>query len=142
MRWAEHEASIGRREVSKKFWLQSLKGRVFENRVLRRIFRPKRDKVTGEWSTLHSEEIYNMYSCPNIIRQIKLRRTMCAGHVALTGEERKVCKLLARKPIGKRPLGRTMRRWEDRIRMDLGEIVLGVWSGLNWLSIRTGGWLL
>jgi hypothetical protein len=142
MRWAEHEASIGRREVRTKFWLQSLKGRVFENRVLRRIFGPKREEVTGEWSTLHSEELYNMYSSPNIIRQIKLRRTMCAGHVALTGEKRQVCKLLARKPKGKRPLGRTMRRWEDRIRMDLGEIGLGVWSGLNWLSIRTGGWLL
>jgi hypothetical protein len=65
---------------------------VFENRVLRRIFGPKRDKVTGEWRKLHNEELRNLYSSPNIIRQTKSRRMKWAGHVARVGEERKVYK--------------------------------------------------
>jgi hypothetical protein len=60
---------------------------VFENRVLRRIFGPKRDEVTGEWRKLHNEELHNLYSSPNIIRQIKTRRMRWAGHVARMGEE-------------------------------------------------------
>jgi hypothetical protein len=63
--------------------------RVFENRVLRRIFGPKRDEVTGEWWKLHNEELHNLYSPLNIIRQVKPRRMRWAGHVARTGEERK-----------------------------------------------------
>jgi hypothetical protein len=66
---------------------------VFENRVLRRIFGPKRDEVTGEWMKLHSE-LHNLYSSPDIIRQIKSRRMRWAGHVARMGEERKVHKVL------------------------------------------------
>jgi hypothetical protein len=65
---------------------------VFENRVLRRIFGPKRDDVTGEWRKLHTEELRNSYSSPNIIRQTKSRRMKWAGHVARVGEERKVYK--------------------------------------------------
>jgi hypothetical protein len=65
---------------------------VFENRVLRRIFGPKRDEVTGEWRKLHNEELHNLYSSPNIIRQIKSRRMMWAGHVASRGKMRKVYK--------------------------------------------------
>jgi hypothetical protein len=98
---------------------------VFKNRVLRRIFGPKRDKVTGEWRKLHSEELRNLYSSPHIIRQVKSRRMRWAGHVARVGEERKVYKVLVGKPEGKRPLGRRRCRWEDGIRMDLWEIVLG-----------------
>jgi hypothetical protein len=79
---------------------------VFENRVLRRIFGPKRDEVTGEWRNLHNEEIYNLYSYPDIIRQVKSRRMRWAGHVARMGEERKVYKVLVAKPEGKTPLGR------------------------------------
>jgi hypothetical protein len=79
---------------------------VFENGVLRRIFGPRRDDVTGEWRKLHNEELHNLYSSPNIIRKIKSRRMRCAGHVARMGEERKVYRVLARKPEGKRPLGR------------------------------------
>jgi hypothetical protein len=79
--------------------------RVFENRVLRRIFGPKRDEVTGEWRKLHNEELRNLHSSQNIIRQIKLWRMMWAGHVARMGEERKVCKVLLGKPEGKRPPG-------------------------------------
>jgi hypothetical protein len=64
--------------------------RVFENRVLRRIFGPKRDAVMGEWRKLHNEELHNLYSSPHIIRQIKSRRMRWAGHVACMGEKRKV----------------------------------------------------
>jgi hypothetical protein len=100
--------------------------RAFENRVLRRIFGPKRDEVTGEWRKLHNEELHNLYSSPDIIRQIKSRRIRWAGHVARMGEETKVYKVLVGKPEGKRPLGRPRRRWEDGVRMDLREIGLGV----------------
>jgi hypothetical protein len=65
---------------------------VFENRVLRRIFGPKRDEVTGEWRKLHNEEFRNLYSSPDIIRQVKSRRMRWAGHVARMGEERKMCR--------------------------------------------------
>jgi hypothetical protein len=67
---------------------------VFENRVLRRIFGPKRDELTGEWRKLHSEELYNLYSSPDIISKIKSRRMRWAGHVARMGEARKVYKVL------------------------------------------------
>jgi hypothetical protein len=85
---------------------------VFENRVLSIIFGPKRDEVTGEWRKLHSEELRNLYSFPDI-RQIKSRRMRWAGHVARMGEERKVIKVLVGKPKRKRPLGRPSCRWED-----------------------------
>jgi hypothetical protein len=93
--------------------------------VLRRIFGPKRDEVTGEWRKLHSEELHNLYSSPDIIKQVKSRRMRWAGHVASMGEERKVYKVLVGKPEGKTPLGRPRRRWEDGIRMHLREIGLG-----------------
>jgi hypothetical protein len=96
--------------------------RVLENRVLRRIFGPKRDEVTGEWRKLHNEELHILYSSPNIIRQIKSRRMRWAGHVARMVEERNVYRALMGKPEGKRPLGRPRRRWEDGLRMDLREI--------------------
>jgi hypothetical protein len=78
--------------------------RFFENRVVKRIFGSKVDDVTGDWSKLHSVELHNLYSSPNIIRQIKSRRIRRAGQVARIGEERKVCKVLVGKPEGKRPL--------------------------------------
>jgi hypothetical protein len=117
----------------------SLTLRVYENRVLRRIFGPKRDEVTGEWRKLHSYELRNLYSSPNIIRHIKSRRVRWAGRVTRMGEERKVYKVVAGKLEGKRPLGRPRRRWEDGIRIDLREIV---WIGFDWLRTRTGGGLL
>jgi hypothetical protein len=83
--------------------------RVFENRVLRRVFAPKRDEVTGEWRKLHNE-LNDLYSLPNIVRVVKSRRRW-TGHVARMGEERGVHRLLVGKPGGKRPLGRPRRRW-------------------------------
>jgi hypothetical protein len=84
---------------------------VFENTVLRRIFKPKRDEVTGEWRKLHSEELHNFYSFANIIRKIRSRRMRWASHVTRMGEERKLYKILVGKPLVKRPLGKTRRRW-------------------------------
>jgi hypothetical protein len=96
-----------------------------------RIFGPIRDEVTGKWRKLHNEELHNLYSSPDIIRQIKLKRMRWAGHVACMGEGRKVYKVLVGKPKGKRPLGRPRHRWEDWIRMDLREIGWGVGGGLK-----------
>jgi hypothetical protein len=107
--------------------------RVFENRVVRRIFGIKKDEVMGEWRKLHSEELHNLCSSPDISRQVKSRRMRWAGHVARMVEERKVYKVLVGKPEGKRPLGRPRHRWEDGIRMDLREI--GFLGGVNWIRL-------
>jgi hypothetical protein len=88
--------------------------RVFENRVRRRIFGPKRNEVTGEWKKLHSEELHSLYLTPNLIRQIKSRRVRWARHVACMGEKKKIYKVLMGKREGRKPL-RTRRRWEDGI---------------------------
>jgi hypothetical protein len=106
--------------------------RVFENRVLRRIFGPKRDEVTEEWMKLHNEELHNLFSSPDIIRQVKLRRMRWAGHVTRMREERKVYKVLVGKPEGRRPLGRPRRRWENGVRIDLREIGL---RGVVWIRL-------
>jgi hypothetical protein len=116
--------------------------RVFENRVLRRIFGPKRDEVTGEWGKLHSGKLHNLYSSPDIIRQTKSRRMWWAGHVARMEEGRNVYRVLVGKPEGKRPLEIPRRRLEYGIKMDLREIGLGVWSGFTWLRIGIVGGLL
>jgi hypothetical protein len=92
--------------------------RVFENRVLRRIFGPKRDEITGEWRKLHNEELNDLYSLPNLVRVIKSRRMRSARHVARMGEGRGVYRVLVGKHDGKRPLGKPRPRWEDYIRMD------------------------
>jgi hypothetical protein len=102
--------------------------RVFENRVLRTVFGPKRDEVKGEWRKLHRGELHNLYSSSDIIRQIKSRRMRWVGHVACMGEGRNVYRFL----LGKTPLGRPRCRWEDGIKMDLREIGWrGVWSGFT-----------
>jgi hypothetical protein len=89
--------------------------RVFENRVLKRIFGPKWDEVTAELRKLHSGELRNLYWSPNNIRLINSRRMRSAGHVARMGEGRNVHRVLMGKPEGKRPLERPRRRWEDGI---------------------------
>jgi len=106
--------------------------RVFENRVLRRIFGPKRDEVTGEWRKLHNEELNDLYCSPNIVRIIKSRRLRWAWHVARMGEGKGVYRVLVGKPEGKRPLGRSRRRWEDNIKMDLQEVGCG---GIDWIEL-------
>jgi len=100
--------------------------------VLRRIFGPRKDEVTGEWRRLHNKELNNLYSSPNILRVIKWRRMRWAGHVARMGEERGVYRVLVGKPEGKRPPGRPRLRWLDNIRMDLQEVgcVYVDWIGL------------
>jgi len=100
--------------------------RVFENRVLRRVFGPKRDEVTGEWRKLHNEELKDLYSLPDIVQVVKSRRMRWAGHVVRMGEGRGVHRVLVGKHERKRPMGRPRRRWEDNIKMDL----LG--SGRGW----------
>jgi hypothetical protein len=90
--------------------------RVFKNRVLRRIFGPKRDKVTGDWRKLH-----NLYSSPNIIRMINSKKIKWAGHVARMGETRNSYRILRKKREGKRPLGRPRRTSADNIKMNLRE---------------------
>jgi hypothetical protein len=105
---------------------------VFENRVLRVIFGPKRDEVTGEWRKLHNDELHDMYSSPNIERVIKSRRMRYARHVARMGEERGVYRVLVGKREGKRPLVRPRRRWEHNIRMDLQEVGCG---SMDWIGL-------
>jgi hypothetical protein len=115
---------------------------VFEKRVLRRTFGPKGDEVMGEWRKLHNEELHNLYSSPDIIRQIKSRRMRWAEHVARIGEGRNVYRVLVGKPKGRSPQERPRHRWECGIKMDLREIGWGVWSGFTWLRIVTVGGLL
>jgi hypothetical protein len=108
--------------------------RVFENRVLKKIFEPKRDEVTGEWRKLHNVELRELYSSPSIIRIIKSRRMRWSGHVARMGAKRNAYRLLVGNPEGKSPLGRPRHGWVDKFRM--------IWTGLVWLRIGIGGELL
>jgi hypothetical protein len=106
--------------------------RVFEYRVPRRIFGPKRDEVTGEWRKLHNGELHDFYSSPDIIRQIKSRRMRWAGHVARMGVGRNVYKVLVGKLEGKGPLERPRRRWDDGLKLDLREIS---WRCVEWIHL-------
>jgi hypothetical protein len=115
--------------------------RVFENNVLRRIFGPKRDEVTGGWRKLHNEQLHGLYSSPGIVRVIKARRMRWAGHVARMGEVRGAYVLVGR-PEGRRPLGRPRCGWEDNIKMYLREIGFGDVDWIIWLRIGIRGRLL
>jgi hypothetical protein len=106
--------------------------RVFEYRVSRRVFGPKKDEVTGEWRKLHYEELNDLYSLPNIFRVVKSRIIRWAGHVARMGEERGVHRVLLGKPEEKRLWGRRRRRREDNIKMDLPE---GVGGRGDWMEL-------
>jgi len=107
--------------------------------VLKIIFVPRRDEVTGERRRLYNEALNNLYSSPNIVRVIKSRRMRWAGNVARMGEEREVYRILVGNPEGMRPLGRPRRSgW-----IILGRISRrwdgGIWAGLVWPRIETGG---
>ena len=105
---------------------------MFENMVLRRIFGPRRDEVTGEWRRLHNKELNDLYSSPNIVWVIKSRRMRWAGNVAHMGEERGVYRVLLGKLDGRKQVGRPRHRWVDNIRMDVQEVGCGFmdWTGL------------
>jgi len=109
---------------------------LYENRMLRRIFGPKRDRVTGEWRKLHNEELCDLYSSPNIFWVIKSIRMRWAGHIACMGERIGVYKVLVGKPEGKRPLGRSRHRWEDNIKIDFQEVGCG---GIDWITLVQDG---
>jgi hypothetical protein len=114
---------------------------VFKNRVLRKIFGPKRDEGTGEWTGLHNEELNTLHSSPNIIWVIKSRRMRWARHVAHMGERRAAYRILAGRPEARRPPGRPRHRWEDNIKMGLQD--MGV--DMDWIDLaqdRAGGGLL
>jgi hypothetical protein len=106
--------------------------RIFENRVLRRIFGPKRDEVTGGWRKLHNEELHGLFSSSSIIRVIKARRMRWVGHVTCMGKVRVAYNILVGRPEGRRPLGRPRRRWEDNIKMDLVEVGFG---DVDWIHL-------
>jgi len=108
---------------------------VFENRVLRRVFGPKRDEVTGEWRKLHNEELSDMHSLPNILRVVKSRRMRWARNVVRMGEGRGVHRVLVGKPERKKSLGRPRHTWKDNIKTDLQEV--GGGCG-DWMELAKG----
>jgi hypothetical protein len=104
---------------------------VFDNIVLRRILGTKRGEITGELRKLHNEELNELYSLLNIFRVIKSRMRW-VGHVARMGERKGVYRVVVGKPEGNRPLGRTRRRWEDIIKMNLQEVGCG---NMDWIDL-------
>ena len=106
--------------------------RVFENRVLKRIFGPKRDEVTGEQIKLPNEELNDSYSSPNILRVIKSRIMRWAGHAARMWERRGVYRILVGKTERETPLGRPRRGWKDNIKMDPREVGCG---SRDWIDV-------
>jgi hypothetical protein len=106
--------------------------RVSENGMLRRIFGPKRDEVTGERRKLHNEELYDLYSSPNTVQLMTSRRMRWTGHVACMGQRRGVYRVLVGKSEGKKLLGRRRHRWEDNIKMDLQKVKFG---GVDWIEL-------
>jgi hypothetical protein len=86
---------------------------------------------------LHNEELHNLFSSPNIIKMIKSRKMCWAGHVAGIGEKKNACRIMVGKPQGTRLVGRSRRRWEDNIRMDLREIGRGCMDWIHLIQDRS-----
>jgi hypothetical protein len=105
--------------------------RVFENRVLRKIFGPKMEE-DGSWRKLRNDEHHSLYSSPNIVKVIKSRRMRWMGHVARMGEGRGIYRVLVGRPECKRPLGRPRHSWEDNIKLHIREIGI---DGSNWIQL-------
>jgi hypothetical protein len=112
--------------------IYNLKRCVHRLRVLRRIFGPKRNEVTGGWRKLHNEELHNLYSSPSTIRMIKSGRMIWAGHVARMEMKINAYRILVKKPEGKRPSARTRHKWVDNVEVDLREIG---WDGMDWIDL-------
>jgi hypothetical protein len=104
-----------------------------ESVVLRRIFDPKRDEVTGEWRKLHSEELNGLYFLSKYYSADQIKKNKLE-------ERREAYSVLVGKPKGRRSLGRLRRRWEDNIKMNLQDVDVGAWSGLIWLRIGVWWW--
>ena len=112
--------------------------RVFQNWVLKKIFGPKKDEVTGEWRKLQNEGLNDLYCSPSIVRVI-ISRMRQVGRIVIRGGG-SLYRILVGKPKGKRPLGRPRRRCKDNIKMDLHEVgCVGAWTGSSWLRKGTGG---
>jgi hypothetical protein len=111
--------------------------RVFENKVLKKIFGPRRDEVTGGWRKLHNEELHDLYSSPSIIKIMKSRRMRWAWHVTRMGEKRNAYRLLVGKPERKRLLERPRSRWVDTIRMN--HVEMG-WGDVDWIGLAQDRW--
>ena len=107
--------------------------------VLRRIFGPRRDEVTGEWRRLHNEELNDLYNSPNITRVIKSKRIRWAGHVARMGEKRGVYRVFVGKPVGRGHLGDPGVDGKIILRWIFRKCDVGVCTGSSWLRIGTGG---
>jgi hypothetical protein len=105
---------------------------VFENRILRRIFGPKTNEVTGEWRKLYNEEFNDLYLSPSIVRVIKLKTMRCLGHIACMAEERGMYMVLVGKPEKMRPLARPRNRWEEDIKIDHKEVGC---EGMDWIKL-------
>jgi hypothetical protein len=111
--------------------------KVLENRLLRRIFGPKRDEVTGEWRRL-----YALYFREHFFSMIKSGTMRLAEHAARMGDGRSAYRVLVGSPEGKLPFGRSRHKWEDNIKNGSSRNWIGAWNGLIWLRIRTGGGFL
>jgi hypothetical protein len=108
--------------------MEELRFNVFESRVLKRIFGPKREEVLEGWRRLYNETLYNLYTSSDINKMIKSRKVRRMGHVAHMGEMRNTYRLVTGKPEGRTPLGRQ----ESNVRMDLRETV---WEGVDWMHL-------
>jgi hypothetical protein len=113
--------------------------RMFENRVLKKIFGPNREEVTGEWGKLHNEELCHLYSSPNMMLVSNSRRMRWTGHMARMGERRGAYRVLMGRPVGRRPLERPRNRGEAILKWIFKKQNERTWTRSNWFRIGTRG---